>query len=217
MQSAAKLCVAQWKFRVYAQATYPAFIVCLLKRNNIILLLGSCLTFSRLSCAEGDKRGLDYNSPETRLIPEMQFSCTGTLVGWTVSGRRGSGKMYPKLQIWRRSSTHRNIYFKNGPEIQVDAEGSACQTITRNANCTQEFHCGLSPANYVSVSSGSDIIGVEVPPLNNQAFELLFMASSREQHVWRSEITISNSLIMGTDDIRVGDDLFLNIEVRLGM
>ena len=92
------------------------------------------MTFSRLSCTEGSKRGLgtDFNSSETRLIPAMEFNCTGTLVGWTVSGRRGSGTMYPKLQIWRRNGTDRNLYFKNGPEIQIDAHGSACETLTRN-------------------------------------------------------------------------------------
>ncbi len=146
----------------------------------------------------------------------MQFNCTGTLVGWTVSGRNGSGTLYPKLQIWRRSSTDRNVYSKNGPEIQIDAEGSGCEMMIRNANCVQEFHCRLSPANYVSVSSGSDIIGVEVPPLNNQAFELFFVASQQQQYVWQTEITTSNSLIMGTNDIQVGDDLLLKVEVLRG-
>ena len=121
--------------------------------------------------------------------------------------------MYPKLQIWRRSSVDHNLYFKNGPEIQIDAEGSACETITQNANCGQEFHCRLSVANYLSVQSGYDIIGVELPPLNNQAFELLFIVTEQQQYVWRREVT-SSSLIKGTHDIRVGDDLLLSVDVQ---
>ena len=177
------------------------------------IFIGSCLTFSQLSCTQGSKRGLSVqNRPETRLIPAMEFNCTGTLVGWTVSGRSGSGTMYPKLQIWRRSCTNRNVYFKNGPEIQIDAQGSACETITQNVNCSRELHCTLSPANYISVLSGSDIIGVELPPINNQTFELLFIGSSQQQYVWRREVTTSN-ITIGTRDIIVQENLFLSADV----
>ncbi len=172
------------------------------------------MTFSRLSCSQGNKRGLgtDFNSSEARLIPDMEFNCSGALVGWTVSGRIGSGTLYPKLQIWRRSSTNRNTYFKHGPEIQIDAQGSACETITQRLGCIREFHCRLSPANYVTVLSGSDIIGVELPPLNNQGFELLFIITGQRQYVWRREVTTS-SLTIGTHDVVVGDDLLLSADV----
>ena len=122
---------------------------------TIIVHIGSCLTPTRLSCTEGGTRRLGNNSLETRLIPDINFNCNGTLVGWTVSGRDGSGTLYPKLQIWRRSSTDRNVYFKNGPEIQIDAQGSACEIITRDENCVQKYHCRLSPANHVSILAGS--------------------------------------------------------------
>ncbi len=143
----------------------------------------------------------------------MEFNCSGTLVGWTVSGRNGSGTLYPKLQIWRRSSTNRNIYFKHGPEIQIDAQGSACETITQRLGCIQEFHCRLSPANYVTVLSGY-IIGVELPPINNQGFELLFIVTEQQQYVWRREVTTS-SLTIGTHDVVVGDDLLLSADVHV--
>ena len=137
-------------------------------------------------------------------------------MGLIVSGRNGTGTMYPKLQVWRRSSTDANLYFKNGPEIQIDAHGSSCETITRNVNCGQELHCRLSAANHVSIFAGLDIIGVELPPLNDQLFELLFVDNSEQiQHVWRREVT-SSSLMSGTQDIIVGDILFLDVEVEWG-
>ena len=136
-------------------------------------------------------------------------------MGLIVSGRNGTGTMYPKLQIWRRSSTDANLYFKNGPEIQIDAHRSACETLTRNENCSQEFHCRLPAANHVPISAGVDIIGVELPPFNNQRFELLFIVSEQLQHVWRREVT-SSSLMIGTQDITVQDNLFLNVEVLQG-
>ena len=145
----------------------------------------------------------------------MEFNCTGTLMGLTVSGRNGTGTMYPKLQIWRRSSTDANLYFKNGPEIQIDAHGSACETITRNVNCSQEIHCRLSAANHISVFAGLDIIGVELPPINDQLFELLFVGSEQLQYVWRREVT-SFSLMYGTQDLTVEELLFLNMEVLQG-
>ena len=178
--------------------------------------LGSCLTFSRLSCTEGRKRGLSVqNRPETRLIPAMEFNCTGTLVGWTVSGRRGSGTMYPKLQVWRRNSTSSSTYYKNGPEIQIDAEGSACETITQTcSDSNRTFQCKLSTANRVSVRSGSDFIGVELPPFNNQGFELFFLISSQQSHfVWRHELTTS-SVTSNSYDVQVYDHVFLDVEVQ---
>ena len=171
------------------------------------------MTFSQLSCSQGSDRGLgtDFNSSEARLIPGMEFSCTGTLVGWTVSGRNYSGRAYPKLQIWRRSNTDRNVYFKNGPEIQIDAQGSACERIT-NVNCNREFHCRLSPANYVSVLSGSDIIGVVLPPLYDQGFELLFIENGQPHYVWRQELNTS-SIRIGGQDLTVSDYLLLSVDV----
>ena len=123
--------------------------------------------------------------------------------------------MYPKLQIWRRSSTDENLYFKNGPEIQIDAHGSACEIMTRNENCSQEFHCKLSAANHVSIFAGYDIIGVELPPINNQQFELLFVGSRQPQRVWRREVH-SSSLRIGTEDVIASDYLFLSVKVLLG-
>ena len=124
--------------------------------------------------------------------------------------------MYPKLQIWRRSSTRSNTYNKNGPEIQIDAQGSACETITRSCdNDDRTFHCKLSAANKVSIHSGSDIIGVELPPLENQGFELFFISSSQRHYVWRSEVTTSSlTLTSSSYDVLARDYLFLDAEVQ---
>ena len=143
----------------------------------------------------------------------MQFSCSGTVVGWTVSGRSGSGTKFPNLQIWRRNDTNQYLYHATGQEIQIDAEGSTCETITQT--CDQIFQCRLSRANRVSVQSGSDIIGVELPPLEDQAFELLFIAAPQSQYVWRQEITTS-SLRIGSQDIIVRDALLLSLDVKSG-
>ena len=181
---------------------------------------GSCLTYNRLSCTEGSERGLGSDQQamvETRLIPYMEFNCSGILVGWTVSGRAENGRVYPKLQIWRRSTSDSNLYQKNGQEIQIDAEGSACEEISQT--CGQVFQCRLSSANQVTVVSGMDIIGVELPPLDHQGFELYFVTNRRHQnfqYVWRQEI-ISSSLAIGSRIFPVLEDLLLSVHVLPGM
>ena len=150
---------------------------------------------------------------ETRLIPEMTFNCSGTLVEWMVSGRAGNGTMYPKLQIWRKSSRSMDLYHKIGPEIQIDAEGSACETISQT--CGQVFRCQLSSAYQVSVFSGIDIIGVELPHLDDQGFELYFTSSMNNQYVWRQELH-SSSVSIDSRAFLVTDDLLLSVDVVPG-
>ena len=176
---------------------------------------GSCLTYSRLSCTEGSDRGLGSAVLETRVIPDMAFNCSGKLVGWTVSGTVENGTMYPKIQIWRRSTSDQNLYQKIGQEIQIDAEGSACEEISQT--CGHTFHCRLSSDNQVTVVSWMDIIGVELPPLDKQGFKLYFNTSLRlRQYVWQREIT-SSSLKIGSQDLIVRDDLLLSVHILPGM
>ena len=137
-------------------------------------------------------------------------------MGWTLSGRNGSGTQYPKLQIWRRSSTNGNVYFRNGPEFQIDAQGSVCEELTRNGSCNQEFHCRLPISSYVHVASGSDIIGVELPPFFDSAFELLFIAfTDQQQYVWRQDVTSFN-LDINTNNLTVPDDFLFDADVVIG-
>ena len=180
---------------------------------------GSCVTYNLLSCTEGSERGLGSDQEaivETRLIPYMGFNCSGILVGWTVSGRAQNGTMYPKLQIWR-SINDQHLYQKIGQEIQIDAEGSACEEISQT--CGQVFHCQLSRANQVSVVSETDFIGVELPHLDQQGFELYFITNTRHrnvQYVWRQEILTSNIMI-SSEDFNLLEDVLLSVDVLPGM
>ena len=161
----------------------------------------------------------------TRLIPDMKFNCSGTLVGWTVSGRAGNGTLYPKLQIWRRSDSEPFVYHKNGPEIQIDTEGSVCENISKR--CDQNFHCNLSPSRQVEVRAGSDIIGLELPDTDDQGFELYFIAQHGpdleyfdnrkwKQLVWRGEVN-SSSLTLGRQDTEEFDKPLLSLAVLSGI
>ena len=168
-----------------------------------------------MSCVEGSGRGQN-DSIETRLVPEMEFICNGTIVRWTVSGRAGQGTQFPKLQVWRRAdSVDKDEYHKQGQEIQIDAEGSVCEEITQT--CDQIFHCSLSADYQVSIQSGSDIVGVELPPVANQGFELFFMPGSQIQYIWQQELASNNTTIrIGSQDNTTTDHLLLSLNISTG-
>ena len=199
----------------------------MINTNNLNVYIGSCITYSETSCTKGRPRSQILDSQnngetaseptnnydlDTRLIPDMRFNCSGTLVGWTVSGRAGNGTLFPKLQIWRRSDSEPFVYHKNGPEIQIDAEGSACESISQM--CNQTFRCKLQQSYHVTLRAGLDIIGIELPHSDNQGFEMYFIPipvpipidltssdisnSAWKQLVWKGEVN-SSSLTIDID------------------
>ena len=121
----------------------------------------------------------------------MGFTCPGVIVGWTVAGRRGGRTQYPKLQVWREDCSRRDYYNKQGQEIQVDAEGTACETITQTRD--QIFQCRLRAANQVPIQRG-DILGVELPPTTSSSgFELFFttLDSNKQNHfIFRRQLQL---------------------------
>ena len=188
-----------------------------MNNNNTTIVhyqTGSCLIFNELLCIGGSKRGIP-DMLETRIIPDMKIIRNGTIVGWTVSGMRGSGTEYPKLQIWRRNHTNQNdLYHKIGLEIQIDDMGTACKMITKT--CSLKFHCRLSPANQVTVQSETDVIGIMLPPFNNQAFELFFKyASSPLHYIWRRGIH-SSKVQLSSKTLTTPDNLLLSIDISPG-
>ena len=66
-----------------------------------------------MESVDGSKRG-QITTIETRLIPSMRFTCSGTIVALIVTGRRQNGTHDPKLQIWREDKAQcgfiKNLY-----------------------------------------------------------------------------------------------------------
>ncbi len=149
----------------------------------------------------------------------MSFTCPGTIVGWTVAGRRREGTQYPKLQIWREDSSQRHYYDKQGQDIQVDANGSACDILTQT--CGQIFQCRLRAANRVSVKTG-DILGVELPPTSpgSSGFDLFFTRSPDQEHLsFRGQLSSRVHATTTSRDgsfLHIGDQLLVSLEVYQG-
>ena len=177
------------------------------------------MTSTYLSCSGGLVKGRD-DTIETRLLLSMRFTCPGIIVGWTVAGRRRGGTQYPKLQVWREGSSQRDLYNKQGREIQVDAEGTACETITQT--CGQIFQCRLREANQVSVQSG-DILGVELPPMTSSSgFELFFISvpNTQDHYIFRRQLLSSSVRIIDEPHHsfhHLDDQLLISLEINQGI
>ena len=106
---------------------------------------------------------------ETRIITGKQFSCDGTIVGWRVAGTVGRGRQYPKLQVWRlrNASSSSQEYFKPGNDISMEG------TVSSPPVDCDIFEHTLDEASQVIVQRG-DILGIELPPGNDQAFDVLY-------------------------------------------
>ena len=178
------------------------------------------MTSTALSCTGGSARGLSRaDEIETRLLFSVNFTCPGTIVGWTVAGRKREGSQYPKLQVWRENSSLTDYYNKQGQDIQVDAEGSACELITQT--CGQIFQCRLTAANRVQVQPG-DILGGELPSrTSSSGFELFFISAPNVQnhYVFRRQLSSSVHIqfVHEHSFLHQGDQLLISLEINQGM
>ena len=154
----------------------------------------------------------------------MEFTCNGTIVGWIVSGMAGQGTEPPKLQIWRRNiatdGDSEDYYHKRGSAIPIDpeADGVECEEIL---TCNNTFQCRLNETYQITVQSETDIVGIELPPLLNQSFELFFTSDSnisQYMYIWHQEdMMVTNaSLRVGSQDAIEEDKVLLYLNVSTG-
>ena len=110
----------------------------------------------------------------TRLIPEMKFVCSGSIVGYTVAMRRPpptpimstvASRQQSTIQIWRESSSQVQAYHKVGLGIPI-GEAECVGGLTEVAN--DVFDCELIEGARISVQSG-DIFGLKLLPENATA------------------------------------------------
>jgi hypothetical protein len=176
-----------------------------------------CLTSTNVSCTEGSFRGR-LNTFETRLLFSMNFTCHGTVVGWTVTGERvQSGTQYPKFQVWRADpSQGSDYYYKPGQDIPINPEGSACENLIVTKTCGQIFQCRLRAANQVSVQPG-DSLGVELPPMNISGFHLYFVSiPGTQDHIIYRQTLLSSVHTLNHDIRQMDDQLLISLEIEPG-
>ena len=113
---------------------------------------------------------IDMSSHYTlRLIPDMSFTCNGTIVGFTVAGmimRQGMQSNSPIIQIWRPQNISQLSYYNTDNEIAIGS--SVC---TEFSQSNRIWQCNLTDTNRVQVQAG-DVLDLLLPPRMDTSFNL---------------------------------------------
>ena len=117
------------------------------------------------------------NTTVTILIPDMNFTCNGTLAGFTFAGiNRREGHQDLKIQIWRENVSKRDGYHKIGHAISVNIseEDIVCaDSLIRPKKGSRIFWCILNENFRLSIQP-RDILGLELPPTHDNDFDIFF-------------------------------------------
>ena len=102
----------------------------------------------------------------------------------TVTVSVKNGQQGPKIQIWRENDTSSGLYYKPGPDILIS--NSSCEDFTLSEGICR---CTLSESARVSVQPG-DILGLEIPPTNDDDYEVLFTTNNgSETYVFQRQLS----------------------------
>ena len=104
----------------------------------------------------------------------MNFTCSGTLAGFTFAGiNRNEGHQDPKIQIWREKA---GSYYKIGHDfaVNISNEDIVCADgLIRPKKGSKILWCILNEDFELAVQP-RDILGLELPPMHDNDFDILF-------------------------------------------
>ena len=137
-------------------------------------IMGFPSTVPQCSTGICDTREEGGNRLRTRIIPEMSFTCRGTVTHWRAAGEfrdRGRARRNPVLSIWRERSSERMIYDRvGGIELGICGSGVQAPLVMGMSNV---YECTLPQGERVTVQPG-DIVGIQLPAANRVIFRLHF-------------------------------------------
>ena len=124
-------------------------------------------TFQNTSCGPREETG---SRIRTRIIPEIFFTCSGTVTGWRAAGEirsGGSAITNSVLSIWRERSSGSGTYDRvSGIELGICGTQDPAPLVMSNI-----YECILPQT--VSVQPGY-IVGIELPQEGESKFRLYF-------------------------------------------
>lgn len=150
-----------------------------------------------------------YSTGQTRIIPEMNISCSGVLSGWTVIGNRRSGSVFPKLKVFRQITRDSQTYSFVG-QVELGKCGSGLAQDSGNSF----YSCTLSEEKWIATQP-NDIIGMFLPLPSDSAFELHFITTTNApiNYVFMEDVS-SNTSIAGLPTSRNTPQI--NLEITSG-
>ena len=96
---------------------------------------------------------------QRNVIPEMNFTCNGTITGFTFAGEmQQDGDQNPMIQIWRQNCSQPGVYYRTGADITIN-EVLCVGGFTEVFDGV--FHCNLTENARRTVRSG-DVLGLEL-------------------------------------------------------
>ena len=128
----------------------------------------------------------------TLLIPEMNFTCNASVVGFIVSGRELDDNPHSRVQIWHKSSSQSSgSYFQVG-SVPIYVHDDACVAMQEIVGDT--YLCILHNNFRVSVQPGS----MEISWDWNYLLQIVmkFYSQIKAQQITSSGIRISWTLIL---------------------
>ena len=157
----------------------------------------SCISgFPDIPVSEVGRRTSD-SGITTLLIPEMNFTCDATIVGFIVAGANLNNGPHSQVQIWRKNNSQNlAVYYKVG-NFSVDTAGSGSTVCVASAEgiiVGSTRWCVLRNNLQVSVQPG-DVIGLELPSTNND--EIFFTGGGPENYIFEHlldfDVNLSNN------------------------
>ena len=153
-----------------------------------------------LNCSNGfperDRLVSDVDFPDgftVVLIPEMNFTCNGTITGFTFAGRipRGNENL---IQIWRENSSQPGEYYRTDAYIEID-EAECVGGFTEVFN--RVFRCDLMEDAQVSVQPG-DILGLDLSSedINSVSFATVLKGPTNYRYMIGEEQLLSSMSVI---------------------
>ena len=121
-------------------------------------------------------------------------------MGYTAALRDQSGDQDPAIQVWKKSMSQPDSYYKINPDLAID-EALCVGGLTEVSN--RVFHCNLNQTRTrVSVQPG-DILGLELPPGASDRIQLGFARVSRgpTNHVFTMQGLSSPAALSNSDSV----------------
>ena len=123
-----------------------------------------------------------------RLIPDIKFTCSGTVVRVRVAGRPQQDSDFNqsmKIQIWRANKTKHGIYYHRINDIALPFACEMDKLIPMMApgpNQSGVYECKVKQ-NIPAVKTG-DVLGIELPPEHSTSFKIYSaMATDHERRL----------------------------------